>query len=274
MTQGGGATFGVMTSVTINTFPEVPITTYTLSFGSAQGSEAYWETVAYLVSKLPHIMDSGVAGYAYALPQYDYEGQAASIWESLFLMPNSSIAKLESIMSFFSEYVNTTWSGQITLIPPTTTQFPTVYAYYQANKNQAPVGENDIITSRLLDGAALSKNVSLIREYVQTSLPTSADSNTDIIPPVVNINLISGPGLWKAVPAGGSDSVNPVWRRAYLEYGMSVSLPSLFLTKQPSPSLGLHSTQLSKPAPKTSSQTLVERLCENGLLIWESMLTK
>jgi FAD/FMN-containing dehydrogenase len=43
--QGGGATFGVMTSVTLKTFPEMPFASASVLIGAAPDSEAFWVRV-------------------------------------------------------------------------------------------------------------------------------------------------------------------------------------------------------------------------------------
>ena len=89
------------------------------------------------------------------------------------------------------------------------TQYSSLYAWYEANKNVAPVGANNALGSRLLNHQALS-NITALRAAMNKATPPGT---------IANLNLVAGPGLWAAKPAGGSDSVTPAWRDAYVEYG-------------------------------------------------------
>lgn len=55
-------------------------------------------------------------------------------------------------------------------------------------------------------------NITALRNAISRSTPPLS---------AANLNLVSGPGLWAAKPAGGSDSVTPAWRSTYIEYGLS-----------------------------------------------------
>lgn len=90
-------------------------------------------------------------------------------------------------------------------------QLSSVLALYNEVRNTAPVGTNAAVGNRLLDARALS-NLTALRAAMQKATPSGT---------VANLNLISGPGLRNARPAGGDASINPAWRDAYIEYGTS-----------------------------------------------------
>ena len=58
--------------------------------------------------------------------------------------------------------------------------------------------------SRLLDEKALSLPLSSLAEGLSTAYPDF----------VLLGNLVSGPGVWNAKPAGGLGSMTPAWRKA------------------------------------------------------------
>lgn len=61
---GGGGTFGVVVSVTIRTFPDVPSGLVVLGFGTlATNLSAYWEMVRAFHTHLPSVSAAGGAGY-------------------------------------------------------------------------------------------------------------------------------------------------------------------------------------------------------------------
>ena len=80
-----------------------------------------------------------------------------------------------------------------------------------------PIGNNNAVGNRLLDAEALSDTTKL-RKAIEAATPSGT---------LANLNLVAGPGLWAAKPAGGSDSVTPAWRKSYVEYAVPISWPFL-----------------------------------------------
>jgi hypothetical protein len=130
------------------------------------------------------------------------------------LLPNGTTDELQESAAFLQEYIATI-PGVTAHYKPT--QYPSLYAWYEVNKNTMPIGSNEAVGNRLLDGKALS-NVTALRMAMEKATPAGT---------LANLNLVAGPGLWAAKPAGGSDSVTPAWRKAYVEYGKSQVLSTL-----------------------------------------------
>lgn len=126
--------------------------------------------------------------------------------------PNGTLLQLDEATEFLQEYIGSIPGVQLSIIP---TQYSSVYEFYEAIKNTAPIGSNVAVGSRLLDGKALS-NATALRAAMDQATPAGT---------VANLNLVAGPGLWAAEPAGGSVSVTPAWRSAYVEYAVPVSWP-------------------------------------------------
>lgn len=74
------------------------------------------------------------------------------------------------------------------------------------------MGFDYVVGNRLLDGEALSKPQDTLIQTLKDATPPGA---------LININVIGGPGVWNAKPRGGNDSINPAWRKAYVEFGTS-----------------------------------------------------
>jgi hypothetical protein len=194
----------------LKTFHDTPIASLIVLIGGALNSDVYWDAMAYVVSQFGRMQQNGLAGYSYIVPETTYNGTTLSGCLLSLLMPNGTIAEAEAAIAFIGDYLNTRWPGQL-LISVTPTQYANLYGWYQVNKNQQPVGYDNAIGSRLLGAQELSQNLTVIRKVLQDSIPLGG---------VANINIIAGPGVWNATPAGGSNSVNPVWRKTYVEYGM------------------------------------------------------
>lgn len=63
--------------------------------------------------------------------------------------PNGTLEELGKATAFLQEYIHSIPGVQMTVVP---TQYPSLYAWYEANKNRAPVGYNTAVGNRLLDG--------------------------------------------------------------------------------------------------------------------------
>ena len=184
----------------------MPIAALNVVVAAEPDSEAFWNFSAYIISQAPRLQDSGIMGYSYLSPAYPYNGSVLGGYIGQFLMPNGTVAEAEEATGFLAEYISTIPGARLSLIP---VQYDSIFAWYQVNKNTAPIGGNEAVGNRLLDAKALS-NITALREAMTISTPQGG---------LANVNLVAGPGLWKAKAAGGGDSVTPAWRKAYLEYG-------------------------------------------------------
>lgn len=192
------------------------MTQLSVVLGAALDSEAYWNTVAYLLSQSPRLCDAGVSAYTYIARQTNNGNSTISGYEGLFFGFNTSINAFSQIFAPIQQYINSTWPGQV-LVQAIPTQFPDFHTWWQSNVNPSGVGVNDLIGSRLLDGSALSQPLPVLEQTLRAATPYNAAAIA---------HLVSGPRLWSAKPRGGSDSVNPAWRKTYVHFGTS-SLPAV-----------------------------------------------
>jgi hypothetical protein len=198
-----------MTSATIKNYPELPIATVDLTIASALNMNAFWDAMAYIVSKYPAIQGKGMMGYTYIANSLVINGSTISGFSGEFLMPNGTGTQASDAIQSIVDHIKKQWPNMI--VTSTPGHYPSLYAWYEAHKNTDPVGADVALSSRLLSGEALGQNLSTIRTLLESSVPVATP---------VNLNLVAGPGTWHAEPAGGSDAVNPAWRKAYLHYGM------------------------------------------------------
>jgi hypothetical protein len=195
-----------MTSVTLKTFPEMPVAALSVQVGAEPASDAFWDAITFIVSSAPRLQESNIMGYSYISPAYPYNGSIIGGYLGTLILPNGTVAELQQATTFLQEHFASTPGVQAMFVP---IQYPNLYAWYLVNKNVAPIGNNLADGNRLLDGKALS-NTTALRATMEKATPPGH---------IANLNLVAGPGLWAAKPAGGSDSVTPAWRKAYIEYG-------------------------------------------------------
>ncbi|KAJ5820416.1 hypothetical protein N7474_006007 [Penicillium riverlandense] len=114
---GGGGTFGVVTSVTVRTFPEVPVVASNLNISTAIGDPNFWEAFSQYHAALPALNGAGGSGYYFTLPNYPVSADMSlSAMMILLLFPEHSNAseidqlyaplrsKLEQIPGVMTQY--------------------------------------------------------------------------------------------------------------------------------------------------------------------------
>jgi hypothetical protein len=190
-------------------------------WGAAPNSTAYWSANTYLTSQYKHLIDSGVTRYTYSSPNLAGilpNNSGSAVYEGIFLAPNRSLVYLLEIMSPLQSYVNNTWGDQSYLFENDTKTAPD-YSWLSALGASAPgVGGDAVEGNRLLDGEALSQPLDVLEQTSRDANPAQGG---------INIDLISGPGVWNARPAGRSNSMHPAWRKAYVEFGQSFPDPRI-----------------------------------------------
>lgn len=95
-----------MTSVTIKTFPSMPVAVVDVTFGGAPGSEAFWNATTYVVSQSPRLQASGIMSYCYLSPGLELNGTSVGFYTGTLIMPNGTVKDLESAASFLKEYIS------------------------------------------------------------------------------------------------------------------------------------------------------------------------
>ncbi|KAK3336432.1 hypothetical protein B0T19DRAFT_38823 [Cercophora scortea] len=210
MRGGGGSTFGVLTSITVKTYPTPQIVNLILALATTDiQSPSVFDMVAYILSQFPHLGDQGLSGYAFifsATPN-PYDGGATTV-AGIFMamvLQDSTVEAMTELWAPILAHVNTTWPGQFQLIFQTKT-YPSFYGWFKENYDTSAAGVDKIGGSRLLDADALTRNLTLSAEVFKQFSEGS----------VGNVYLVAGKGVHDAVPRGGSNSVCPAWRSAYV----------------------------------------------------------
>ncbi|KAJ5390897.1 uncharacterized protein N7496_001965 [Penicillium cataractarum] len=96
---GGGGTFGVVTSVTMRTFEEVPVVAYNFNITTAGGDPRFWDAFAEWHAALPSINDGGGSGYYFGLPNYPIAASVSvSTMITLMLFPEKTdVAEVDKL---------------------------------------------------------------------------------------------------------------------------------------------------------------------------------
>lgn len=200
-------------------------------------SATYWDIVAYYLAQFPALSAANVAGFIYIYPNITQtEGSSPiSSFQAIFALPESSSSTaLEDLWAPSWTHVNETYSNVTITTQVTSTVFPDLYSLFQVYQDSPTAGLDKIVGSWLLPPATL------MEDAMKDALVTFAgEAGTSLY-------MVSGKGVWDAEPRGGSDSVNPAWRKALIHAGKSTATGRLFVTwwfinnLQLRPKLGRH----------------------------------
>src|ERR1700760_3648765 len=128
-----------MTSVTLKTYPPMPVAAINALVGAAPESEAFWNFTTFIVSQTPKLQERGIMGYSYVGNAIPYDGNIVGGFLGQFLMPNGTIAEMIKAAGYVNKYVSSIPGVTASFTP---VQYSSLYDWYKANKNVAPIGNN------------------------------------------------------------------------------------------------------------------------------------
>lgn len=132
------------------------------------------------------------------------------LWILPVLHPENTTDSLSAaINTVFREATSGYFPGQFLRILTTHT-WPDFWAFYNVSNGPRDAGFDQYLGSRLLDGKALTQNLTALREAFKTATPPGGATGT---------YLVGGHGVQNVKPRGGSNAVNPAWRKAYVHSG-------------------------------------------------------
>ncbi|KAL9090548.1 MAG: hypothetical protein Q9165_005309 [Trypethelium subeluteriae] len=219
---GGGGTFGVLTKVTVRTFPAFPIALYDFKLQVAPNSTAYWDIIGYLMAQLPKLSAANVSAFTYLYPNITLaeSGGPVASFEGVFALPGStSSSSLEDLLTPIWRYVNETYPGQ-TDTQTKSILYPNLYSLFLDYADDSAAGVDKIVGSWLLPPDTLTDDA-----FTDALIKFLGDSGG-------RLYMVSGQGVWNAKPRGGSDAVNPAWRKALVHAVTSQDWTPLNTTQQ------------------------------------------
>ncbi|KAJ9155504.1 FAD-binding domain-containing protein [Pleurostoma richardsiae] len=230
MRGGGGSTFGIMTSVTLRTFPTPKLTNAVLLVAapmSGPGATTYarvLDVVTYLVSQLPALGDAGLAGYTYLfrdMPSPFDGGRTlvGGMLASLALQDSlHGRVAIAALLAPIMARVRARWPEFLVVADVKT--YGNFLGWFGDHFDASAAGTNMLVGSWLLGAEALTGNTSATREAVDGFLAGG----------LATAYLISGKGVWEAKPRGGGNAVLPAWREAYVHATVPVHFAPLNAT--------------------------------------------
>jgi hypothetical protein len=222
---GGGSTFGVITSTTVKAFPSTTYLVMDVFFGTLPYSEAFWDAMSWWVGQYKYLAPHRISSYGTIAPNTTVDGEQFGGFQGNFMLSvlssENTTESLTAAITPLIEYVNTTWPGQFE-ISTNITIYAQFYDWWVVSAGPKYAGLEIVLGSRLLDAEALS-DAGQVKTALQKAIP---DQGT------ISPYLLGGPGVWDAVPRGGSDAVNPAWRSTLVHALLGVSWTPLNETEK------------------------------------------
>ncbi|PKS09465.1 hypothetical protein jhhlp_004081 [Lomentospora prolificans] len=209
---GGGSTFGVITSATLETIPTPPLIHVTFALFTLPDAPQLHEYQAFVLSKFPSWSDAGVGAYAFVAHNISntyFPGPPDYISGVMGLIVLPGATNETEIYSIIypaiqeaqSKYPNT----NVTVVAAPEA-FDSYQSWWDKYFDNGTAGYDQYLSSRLLDERTLSDVDSVALALEEYLNPTGMGL----------VHLVAGKGVRDAKPRGGSSAVNPAWRDAYV----------------------------------------------------------
>lgn len=172
--------------------------------------EPFWQAAAYYHSQLPQLVKNGLMGYYNISSLSPFEpttplNLAGGVW-----ILNTSISAFNAIMDPVLDHIKDTYPVKVTR---SSRHFAKFYDWWKVYSPPGGAAIDDQLGNRLMDEKSLSIPLPKIANFLK-------EAYGDLI---MISNLVSGPGMWNAKPAGGLGAMSPAWRKTIVEISMSMS---------------------------------------------------
>ena len=211
----------MLTSVTVKAFPSYVFATANILVSSSIGdTDAFWNVMTNMLSQFPALNDQGVGSYNniaanVTVPELNITTPINGFSGIFFLpltRPSNTTGSFAAVMN---DFVALTTKGYPQVASTITfTTYSNFFDYYKTSNGPLTGGDDVMLGSRLLDGKALTGNYTALKQAIQLATPAGE---------VTQANLVGGENVWNAKPRGGSNAVNPAWRKAYVQTSMLVT---------------------------------------------------
>jgi hypothetical protein len=190
-------------------------------FGTLAGNPSFYPAMSYFFSQFPYLSSVGITSYNTVSGNTSLNGTNYGGFQGNFMLPvlspqNTSASLTAALAPLFAN-ISSTYPNQFIFQVSNVTSFPTFYDWWLPSNGPNYAGVELVVGSRLISGDVLH-DTSAVETYLKGVLPASAGGQS------LNFYLLGGKGVADAKPRGGSDAVNPAWRRGLIHAG-SYPLP-------------------------------------------------
>lgn len=221
---GGGGQYGVVTEYIIRHFPapdKVAMGVLSVAPKGDAGINASWDATTLLFSKLPDLMDAGVAGAATissgaAATSFNPDLEHATtgaVMTQVFWGFNMTASQLSELVDPVAKDLRAMGSNSSLTISFSPSDNANYSAFYSSISGSNTAGQGGVLSSRLLGRSHVSGNTShdAVKGYLQRALVSqNATAGT-----YMTVGLSGGRGVIDS-PADRWGALIPAWRSAYL----------------------------------------------------------
>ncbi len=204
----------MLTSVTMSIVPSPSVMNMDFYVMTDSTNPQAFDMVAYVMSKLPDLVDAGVSGYpgvvntvaeALIIPAAANSTRfVKGMMGKLIMLNTTNPANITRLFDPIFAHINATWPGFTATT--NTTFFPSFNEWYRVNYDPTLTGFENIVGSRLLNRDALTTDPMSVKVAIAKF---SAWGQAEVF-------MVSGKGVHDAKPRGGGNAVLPAWRNAYV----------------------------------------------------------
>lgn len=209
--QGGGSTFGVITSYTLKTHPTPSLETATFMAATLPDNPLADDFIAYLASQIPSLLEQGFRGYGFLTINDSLPVPVPGLpdrWTGLagsFSMANKKPGALASLITKLNDTVLEKFNGTALVDHEPVQEYETFLDFFDINFDNGTAGYGGAMVSRLIGEEALTGDPDALVEALKAA--TGPSGSMSFYP-------LAGKGVHEAEPRGGSNSANPGWRNA------------------------------------------------------------
>ena len=202
--QGGGSTFGILTSITMSTYEIPMMATVGLTMLLPPEHPDLLPLWTYMYSQVPYLVNSGVNGYIFSFqsPPSSPDNPVAKGIFALLVQPGSSLSSLQSVLESLTAHIAEKFpDAQMSSDPSTYDRFVDWFGRFYDN---SPAGGNAWMGSRLLEEKSIAQDADRLAEMVAATVRRSGN---------FMLLVVGGRGVSEAKPRGGGNAVLDAWRR-------------------------------------------------------------
>lgn len=176
-------------------------------------SKFVYDLIAYGLSLYPSLGDAGFSGYTMISPGIENPipipgapKEVAGILGQFIVQDVEDPEYTEKIWKPINETIQKRWPGAVQLLVGKD-EYPSFLKWFDVHYDRDTAGNSSYMVSRLLSKEALDGDEDSLKGALKSALEPSGG---------MAAFLVAGKGVRDAKPRGGSDAVNPGWRKSYV----------------------------------------------------------
>ena len=200
---------------------------FILFAGTSAESPLAADFTTFIASQTPKLMDKGLRGYGWLAmnatnPTPGTPGMPDR-WSGMagaMAVLDERPEAVQNILGPLNDTVQERFYGTAVVVALEVRSYGSWLEYYDVHFDNGTAGGGAHMVSRLLDEKSLTSDPEALKEALAAATGPSE---------MIDFYLLGGKGVHDAKPRGGSNSVNPGWRKAYIHTREWREFPCIFL---------------------------------------------